>query len=722
MGRMPGRLGRVLLGAVLATLVAWSPAAVVEPVAAAGPLRVEAETTYTVDPDAGRVRVAIEYTLTNNKPSTATVLYFYRELTFGIQPDARAIRATDGLGTLAVATRAREDHTEVEVRLRAPLYYRRTTTFTLRYDLVGGAPRSEVPLRVGKAFVTFGVWAFGDDGLGSVEVRLPPGFVSSVEGDDLPRASGGVGTGFVLRAEPREPNAFFAIVTADNRPRYEQSRLTLPGGIQIVIHAWPEDDDWTDSVSRTMEQGIPELQELIGVDWPVFRDLIVTERYTPALEGYAGFFLTDRQTIDISEDLDPLTTLHEASHVWFNQAMFTERWITEGLAEEYSYRAHTAIGGGPYDPPTRPDPDGPGFVRLNSWVFPTVQRDDTEDREIYGYQASAWLMHAIVREAGVEQMREAFVRADGNLTAYGGAGEPEGVGIRDDWRRFLDLTQPIEEPDPTVILEAVRELVIGPSEETVLRLRGEAREAYRALLEAGDGWLPPWSVRRPMGEWLFAPARERMAEANAVLVLRDQVEAAAAAEGLTLGDELRRAYEDADGDLADAKALAERQLAALVALAGARTALDAEPDLVTSIGLLGAEPRVSYDAARAAFLAGDLEAARVQGGAAADVIARAPGLGQERILATAAIGVTILILLAGAALLLRRRRRRGAMAAQAGAAALLALDSRFAPAPDAAPAPAEATIASGTLGADPDVATPPPGAGPPDDEGGPART
>jgi hypothetical protein len=67
----------------------------------------------------------------------------------------------------------------------------------------------------------------------------------------------------------------------------------------------------------------------------------------------------------------------------------------------------------------------------------------------------------------------------------------------------------------------------------LLESRAKARDDYRALLEAGDGWLPGWYVREPMGRWSFADATRRMAEATSVLELRSEVAAAAATEGLS---------------------------------------------------------------------------------------------------------------------------------------------------------------------------------------------
>lgn len=716
------RLAGMLLGTILATLVAWSPPAV-QPAFAAGSLGVRANTTYTVDPDAGRVHVAITYTVTNNKPNTATIIYYYRELTFGIQPDSRAVRASDSSGSLAVSTRERKNYTEVEVRLRANLYYRRSTTFTLRYDLVGGAPRSETPIRVGKAFATFGVWAFGDRNKGTVEVRVPSGYTTDVQGDELPRVSGGVGTGTVLRAKPTVPDEFFAIVSADNDQSFAEERISLPGGVEIIVMAWPEDDEWGRTVATTMERGVPRLQSLIGLDWPVFRDLLVRERYTPALEGYAGVFFEDSQTIEMSEDLDPATTLHEASHAWFNDKLFRERWITEGLAEVYSYRVHEAIADVVYDPPIEPDPEDPAFVRLNVWVFPAIVRDDTDAKELYGYAASLWLVDMIVDEAGVDRMREAFRTARENLTAYPGTGTPEKVTLSDGWKRFLDLTQPIDEEDPAEILEAIETFVLAPGDEGILDRRAAARDAYRKLLADPDGWVPPWYVRGPLGEWKFEDATTRIAEAEKALALREQVEAAAAAEGLVLDDSLRLAYEGAQDGFAGAEKLAADQLAAIAAIAAARVQVDATPDFVAQLGLMDQAPRVPYEASRAAFESGDLGAAVAKAGEAGSIIAGAPAIGQQRLLMGVSVAVGLLVLLLVALLLLRRRRRRARAAVAVSVAA--AAPAAAVPPAEVVPAdgaPAVALEPSATLGADPVVPAPPFGEAAPDPEGGPART
>ena len=245
--------------------------------------------------------------------------------------------------------------------------------------------------------------------------------------------------------------------------------------------------DWDEIVGSTLRAGIPELRDLIGLAWPVAHDLNVRERYTPALEGYAGVFFTEDQRIDVSEDLDPLVILHEASHAWFNGGLFTERWIYEGLAEEYAWRVQTAIGGDPGPGAELPDANDPGFLVLVGWRFPQVIRDQrTDDRERYGYGAAFWVIHQVVAAAGLDGMRAAFAAADAGRTAYVGASAPETTGMANDWRRLLDLVEPIDLPDSTAVEAELREFAISEIDARALPYRTEARAQYRALLAAGS--------------------------------------------------------------------------------------------------------------------------------------------------------------------------------------------------------------------------------------------
>ena len=58
-----------------------------------------------------------------------------------------------------------------------------------------------------------------------------------------------------------------------------------------------------------------------------------------------------------------------------HQDLFNERWIYEGLAQEYARRVQRNVGGDFGGLPAYPDVKDPGYVLLSSWSFPEVIRD-----------------------------------------------------------------------------------------------------------------------------------------------------------------------------------------------------------------------------------------------------------------------------------------------------------------------------------------------------------
>jgi hypothetical protein len=652
----PLRRAALLVTAVVAAIAVGLGPAGVQPVAAAAdPLRIHVDATYQVDPAAAAVHVTMAVKATNQKPDTSQFVYYYRDLAFGIQPEASHVRASDSSGALSATTRTRSGYTEADVRLRANLYHGQTASLMIRYDLVGGAPRSESAIRVNAAFATFGVWAWGDPGQSSVTVTAPSGSLSEVAGSPMePRTAGGAES---LVASPADPNSFFAIVQRDQPDAYDSTSLDLPGNAAVVVLAWPGDTAWRDTVTTTLRQALPKLEQLIGLPWPVSHALDVTERYTPALEGYAGVFYSDRQAIDVGEDLDPVVIVHETSHAWLNSSLFEERWIGEGLAQEYAWQVESSLVADPL--PGRPSAAEPGAITLESWGSPQPIRDQqTDDQEHYGYDASWWVIHQLVATVGLDRMRSAFASAAANETAYPGAGTPEQVTSVDTWQRLLDLTEDPSQPDPAAIDQAFRDYVVGPGGASLLATREQARADYRTLLGEGAGWLPPWSVRKPLGAWDFGAAESAIHEAERVLAERDQISSAAAALDLVPPTGLRQAYEDSQSGLADAEQLARSELDTLATLGAAQAGLDAPRDPIVSLGLLGQDPEGSLAAAKRAFSAGDLAAALASATTATAILTGAVGLGQERLILAAGSSILLVVLLVAGVLLARRSRRR----------------------------------------------------------------
>lgn len=681
-------------------------------VRAAG-IDIATDARYVLDPGAGVVRVAVDVVAENVTPNETSggvvTRYFYESVVVAIHDEARRVRASSGGTTLRVSVRDEGDYRVATVSLGRSLFYRQTASFRLEYELPGGAPRSASDIRVGAAFATFYAWAFGDRG--TVRVEIPADFDVSQETSDRPMQRTVANGMMTLTASVTDANAWWAWLTATNRDGLTRVPLALPGGEQIVVRAWPEDAEWRLRVATLLEGGVPRLGELIGLPWPVDGPLVVVEVYAPLLEGYAGFYDLADDEITISEELDDITIIHEAAHAWFNDRLFAERWIYEGLAEEYASIVLERLGGS-RDVPGGITPRDPAAFALVTWGPPSPIRDDeAAARERYGYGASWAVIHEIVKQAGEDGMRAVFRAAHEGTIAYVGAVPPEPDRRVPDWRRLLDLLEELAGVDGAEAL--LRTWVVDDEGAAELDARATARAAYAELVAAGDGWLPPIAVRQPMATWRFDDAAQAIEAARAVLAARDARDVLARGQGLVPPDGLRYAYESAPAaGIAAAQALVDAQRAALDRVVAAGAAIRAERDWITQLGIDGSAPEDALAAARAAWEGGDMTTATGRADEALALMAAAPNAGRTRALAIGgASAAGVLVVIGGAALVVRSRRRPTVVPL---AAMGLPVDR---PAATAAGVPPEAPDGYATLAGAP--REPAPGEAPPYEHGGP---
>jgi hypothetical protein len=346
--------------------------------------------------------------------------------------------------------------------------------------------------------------------------------------------------------------------------------------------------------------------------------------------------------------------------VWFDGALFADRWITEGLAEEFASETVTAVGWRDgvlgSTGPSRPDRSAPGAIMLDGWTTPRDATDVATNRtEEYGYNAAWWVMSAIVDRIGIDAVGEVIHAASANEIAYRGAPAPELVAARDDWRRFLDL---VEELAAAEVTDLFRNHVVGDTAE--LADRDEARAAYARLLSS-TRWLPPLAVRAPMGDWRFADAVDAINDASAVLDAWSGIEADAAALGVTVPPTLESAYQGAERSLDDASGVAASLREALDAVARADAAVDADRGVFTTIGLLGMDPASEYQAVAAAFERNELALAERTSDAFVATLERADGVGRRRSAWVAAFLAATLATLIVLIVAVARRRRSSAV-------------------------------------------------------------
>ena len=713
--RFHAGVGRRLVAILIAVVAVGSLAATlgVAPVSAASDqLRESVLATYRVDPPKGAVHVTLDISLTNQKADTATTIYYYRSASFGVPREAVSVKATSNGSRLHVSSEAGKTFRQLTIDY-PNLYHGKTRTIRLTYDLPSGKPRSDSPIRIGLSHTAFTAWAWGDPGLGSVRIIMPPDFRGTVQTSptdasaQLVASSHGGHTEYVI-SNLADPLGWYSSIEASDRNALPDVSITAAGE-PIVIHAWPEDKEWLGHVTTVLKDSLPDLEAAIGLPWPVSRDLQVSEVTSSEIDGYAGFFNSSSDTITISEDLDDLVIVHEASHAWFDPKLFQERWIGEGLADEYASRVLAADhpGRATEDPAPVALSDKAAFD-LNTWTPPTRVDSTSAAYEEYGYDASWTVMRAIVADVSVARMRDVFKAASAQTLTYVGAGPAEASGFVPDWRRFLDIVTDVGKS--TTAEGLLESWVLTPKQDKELSVRDAARSRYFALVKAGGDWLPGILIRKPMSNWRFDDAQTAMTEAETVIAARDALAATTTELGLALPGELEPAYESAAAT-ADLTALETRIADWTTAAAAIRTARDdlarERPPLV-ALGLLDTDPRAGYDAALTAFAAGDETAVLAGTAATIAALSGAETIGQGR--ATTAgltAGAVLLVLLGLVIVLVWRHRRRPAVVAGAGsltwAAAWLQTPART-PDPAVGDTSGLATTDSyATLAATPDV-------------------
>ena len=622
-------------------------------------LKITSTTTYTIDAESGTVHVVAEVSLRNIDGCAGNYYYytgFFLPIPIGTSP---ALATTQGQ-SLNVATEpiaGTDDYLLLDITLAQSLGCQQATNVTVTYDLLGNAPRSENPSRINSAYAGF--LAFGVGDTATIRVVVPSSFTSETFGDGIAKTSENGDTVYTA-ADITNANEFEFFVSASRNDALVESDVTTDAGLEFVVRSWPGDTEWHTFMTEQIETGVPVLVDLIGQSWPIDEPVDVRESYTPYLYGYAGWFSAGTNELEIGEELDADTALHELSHAWFNDAWFTDRWLSEGFAQVYASKGVEELGGDGLQP-LQVLSDHPGKVLLNEWSNPNFDpAEDINDTEEYGYNASFYVVQQMADEIGDELMREVLAAVANDKTAYQGEVSPESSASTTDWRRFLDLVENIGGSKKAAELFAA--YIVTTAQQTMLEERAAARDKYRDLVAHGDEWAAPVVIRERMAAWNFSEATELITAAQAVLDLRDQLDAKAAELATTYPEDLQMGYEAADEDLADAEAAVQEQIATADALLAAVAADAEDDDLFDSIGLIGTDLAKTLDEAKAAFAAGDHEEARDLAQDVIDHVNDSAGAGQLR--AVIALGTLLLIAL-GTTMLIRHRRKQTAASAPA---------------------------------------------------------
>ena len=626
--------------------------------AASDGLQILAHASYVVLPAQKRIHVEVQAWATNVTPDPPNERIYYTAARFGVQPGIRNLIAWSGSVTLAARIiSSSTESSGIEIPFAQGVFHGVTYPFTYAFDIVdsGTAPRRDI--RVATSLAAFPVWAWGSAGTAStVSVTIPAGYTVRVGPGDLATSHAANGTTVLTARDMTDPGTFFAYVTAEGPGAFRQTSTTvrLPDGpVTIMIRTWDDDPAWGTRITGIVSKGLPVLRQLIGLDYLVHGQLRVEEAAGSQLGDYAGIYNPETETIDVRYDADGYTTLHETAHTWFNENLFTGRWIGEAWAEYYGVEAGKRIRTDG-DPFALTSPLLAAKIPLNAWKAAGTEPKLTED---FAYAASYRLAQLIAARAGPAGLQAVWRAAEDGEASYqpshpGSAPEKGVAKTAEGWQQLLDLLEERTKHDYT---DLWRHWVVTKDETRILNDRAAGRADYaRAVIEAG-AWELPSDVRYDLGTWQFGALQDELSGARSVLAFRDPITTAAARLDLHVPTTVRTDFEAGNVTLGKQDATAE--LSALTALSSATAALGRSPSALESVGLLFADPAPHLVAARAAFEHGDADRASTNATSAAQARASAADLGRLRV-GVVGGGVLLIDGLAMAGLTLRRRRRR----------------------------------------------------------------
>ena len=594
------------------------------------------DTVFTVRD--GFVEVEIEAVMANttaeDRQGNTIFFSFFDSLVLAVPTGAQDLSIVSRGSELSSTAEALDDNFEIHTAaLPSQLRPGDSRSFTIRFVLPDGDVRGDGLFVSNPAFHAFPIWSFSDPGTGSLRLRVPEDADLNDSAGQL-RPAGSV-DGFV-EWEPRDfenPEELFAFVTVAFDELLRTERFAVVGQ-QIELQAWPGDDEWADFTRETIEVGLPALETTIGIPVPDQSTLEVTESLTPNLYGYSAWYDQLDTSIEIGNELDDTVIIHELSHAWFNNDLFVERWISEGLAEEFTWHVQTELGWDVEADPSAPNPLDDAATPLVGWGTAGsggVDQAGFQAEEQYGYNASWFVVREMTDIIGLEQMRGVIAQANGNITAYGDTDPEATTTVRDDWRRFLDLASVGITPEQEATLVGLfSDFVVEPDDVELLEQRTAAREQYRELVGNEAQWDVPADIRLALDSWRFEDASSLMAQAAEVQARFVEVDELATASSLVLSDAAQVSYERNGSDFA--LLVLDEQEAAIDKVETVRTAATRELTTDERWGLREVSRRPYVEAAEAAFASDeiaqiDLAQTRLDG-----LLAQAAIAGADRIL------------------------------------------------------------------------------------------
>lgn len=538
---------------------------------------------------------------TRDRVENGTVFYsFFDSLPLVVPVGAENLTVISGDSTLASSNLALDEDFEIrEYALPSQLRSGQTRTVSISFELPTGGLRSDGLFLSNPAYSSFPLWSSSDPGQGSIQLRILEEAKLNDIGNSLRFIERTDGFAIYEPTNFALPRDLFAYVVVTDESELEQRNIEVLGQ-DIEINYWPGDHVWANFADRTITSGLPALEAQIGFEVPDQQTLEVNESATPYFFGYGGWYDEVETSIDIGNLLDETVMIHELSHAWFNSELFLDRWISEGLAEDFTWRTQGELGSAQEETPGLPQLTDRASLPLAQWTSAGIgvtNSEEFQDQERYAYEASWYVVREIIETIGVDDMQAVIGVAEENRHAYS-ASNTLPVRFGEDWRRFLDLVSDHATPEEQEQIEALfTEYIVTEQDSLDFEARRQARIDFELLVEREPGWGIPLALRNAMATWDFEAAGSFLERARPIQDRYLQLEAALAGTSLEVSNAAREAYEEGPDEWDRAIELLDQQFFSVERLALVEQSVSVSPSITQTVGLWGVDSSTLLDEA-----------------------------------------------------------------------------------------------------------------------------
>jgi hypothetical protein len=230
----------------------------------------------------------------------------------------------------------------------ANINYGQTRTIQLSYKLVSGAVRSSSVTRINAAYVGFCPIGYGRTG-GKVSLYIPKHFTLGRHSSKWSLTTN-LNHSIFTWEDNNNMYSTLGCVSANDLSKSNKITVTAPSGKRVSVYAWPGDQLWAEKVGQYLTDRLDTLETFTGLALTAeSSELKIAESGFADLSGnFSGTYDPATGLIQLSEQYDEETTIHELSHVWFSDGM--PRWLAEGSAQWVSKRLLEGSQSGPFLP------------------------------------------------------------------------------------------------------------------------------------------------------------------------------------------------------------------------------------------------------------------------------------------------------------------------------------------------------------------------------------